>query len=162
MWELSHIVASDNSQVKSMELYKANILEINGQEMRKFARSFTKCVIFTFLPSNLLMSGTLKAAVTMQPPNGKALEIPVEEIRVSQKITYIYFGEGYKADSSEYHTKTKKSILAKAGKSNFSGVVGTNPDVKVIGGKIVLVGAGAEFKGKSYETGLDADDFFSK
>jgi hypothetical protein len=88
--------------------------------------------------------------------------LSIAEIRIAQKVTYIYFGEGYKADSSVYHTKTKKSILAKVGSSNFSSVVGTNPDVKVIGGKIVLVGAGADFKGKSYPTDLDASDFFSK
>lgn len=92
----------------------------------------------------------------------QATSLSLAEIRIAQKVTYIYFGEGYKAESSVYHTKTKKSILAKVGSSNFSGVVGTNPDVKVIGGKVVLVGAGADFKGKSYPTDLDASDFFSK
>jgi hypothetical protein len=125
-------------------------------------RNFIKSIVFTVLPLNLLLSGACIATETMQLPIGKASETSFVEIKVSQKITYIYFGEGYKADSSVYHTKIKKSILAKVGTINFSGVVGTNPDVKVIGGKIVLVGAGSEFKGKSYPTDLDASDFFSK
>ena len=121
-------------------------------------------ITFATLSLNTLLGlpGICIATETIRVQDAKTTYTPFEGIRIAQKITYIYFGEGYKAESSAYHTKTKKSILAKAGSSNFSGVVGTNPDIKVIGGKIVLVGAGADFKGKSYPTELDASDFFSK
>jgi len=39
-------------------------------------------------------------------------------------------------------------------------MVGTNPDVTVINGKIVLQGTkDSPFKGKTYNTGLNANDF---
>jgi hypothetical protein len=126
-------------------------------------RNFIKGIIFAVLPLNLfLLGGVCTATETIQLHTSKNVISLFMGIKISQKITYLYFGEGYKADSSIYHSKIKKSILTRAGKSNFSDIVGTNPDTKVIGGKIVLVGAGLEFKGKNYQTDLDAGDFFSK
>ncbi|MDH6311931.1 hypothetical protein M2137_000690 [Parabacteroides sp. PFB2-10] len=56
-----------------------------------------------------------------------------------------------------FHRQIKPNILNKAG--DFSRMVGKNPDVKIVNGKIKLTGTGS-FKGKSFNTGLDAIDFF--
>lgn len=42
---------------------------------------------------------------------------------------------------------------------DFERVVGRNPDVKVVGGLIHLVGTGP-FRGKTFKTALRAADFF--
>jgi len=55
-----------------------------------------------------------------------------------------------------FHAVTKKSILKKAG--NFAKVVGTNPNVTVEEGLIILKGTGT-YSGKVYQTGLNALDF---
>ncbi|XWN35354.1 MAG: hypothetical protein ROO73_00985 [Roseivirga sp.] len=68
----------------------------------------------------------------------------------------INFGR-IKVPSEVFHKQIKRNILKRAG--NFSKVVGKNPDVKIIGGKIRLTGRGP-FKGKSFNTDLDVTDFF--
>jgi hypothetical protein len=63
-----------------------------------------------------------------------------------------------------FHIVIKPNILKDAAKiKDFSRIVGTNPDITVIGGKIVLKGAAkGPFAGKSFNTGLNASDFFNK
>ncbi|MGB7415978.1 MAG: RHS repeat-associated core domain-containing protein, partial [Thermosynechococcaceae cyanobacterium] len=73
----------------------------------------------------------------------------------------IRFGDGYSAPSDAYHRSIKPNILKKAGK--FQGKVGKNPDIKVVNGKIQLKGSSTgPFKGKSYNTDLNASDFFAE
>jgi RHS repeat-associated protein len=69
----------------------------------------------------------------------------------------INFGEGFTADSETFHRDIKPDILASAGAAED--IVGRNPDVRVVGGKIQLRGTGP-FKGNSVTTDLDAGDFF--
>ncbi len=71
----------------------------------------------------------------------------------------LYFGESYYADRQEFHSKIKKKILGASG--DYAKKVGNNPDIKVNSKKIVLSGTG-DFKGKSFETGLAAGDYFLK
>ncbi len=68
----------------------------------------------------------------------------------------INFGK-IKVPAETFHRTIKPNILGKSG--NFSKVVGRNPDIKIVGGRIRLTGTGP-FKGKSFNTGLDASDFF--
>ncbi len=59
-----------------------------------------------------------------------------------------------------FHRVIKSNILTAAGKGSFSKIVGTNPDISVISGKIILQGAkDSPFKGKTFNTGLNAIDF---
>jgi len=51
--------------------------------------------------------------------------------------------------------------LGAAGRGTFSKFVGKNPDVFIKNGGIFLKGVGGKFKGKVYETGLKAVDFFN-
>lgn len=60
-----------------------------------------------------------------------------------------------------FHRTIKPAILGSTGKSNYLGSVGKNPDITVIGGKIVLQGTVPGFTGKSYNTGLNANVFYS-
>jgi hypothetical protein len=54
----------------------------------------------------------------------------------------------------------KKDILTAAGgKGLLSKIVGGNPDITIVNGKIVLQGTGGGFRGKTYNTGLNANDF---
>lgn len=71
---------------------------------------------------------------------------------------FIWIGR-YKVDRKQFHDKTKKGILKKAGKNNFEKKVGDNPDIGVVNGEIILIGQG-KFTGKTYHTGLKACDFF--
>lgn len=41
-------------------------------------------------------------------------------------------------------------------------IVGRNPDIDVKKGKIILKGTGDQYKGKTYDTDLDADDFLTE
>lgn len=41
---------------------------------------------------------------------------------------------------------------------NDKGIVGKNPDIKIIDGEIILQGTG-DFKGKTFKTGLSIDNF---
>jgi hypothetical protein len=85
------------------------------------------------------------------------------EIKISQKKKdIIYFGEGYKEDSAQYHSRIKPKILKSAGKANYVKIVGDNPDIQVNSDKIILIGVASKFRGKSYETDLDASSFLSK
>jgi len=68
----------------------------------------------------------------------------------------INFGK-IKVSSEIFHRQIKPSILNSSG--NFSRIVGRNPDIKIVNGRIRLTGNGP-FKGKSFNTGLDASDFF--
>ena len=68
----------------------------------------------------------------------------------------INFGK-IKVPAETFHRTIKPDILGRAG--SFSKVVGRNPDIKIVGGRIRLTGTGP-FKGKSFNTGLDASDFF--
>ena len=60
------------------------------------------------------------------------------------------------------HSIIKQKILTAASKEkDFSKIVGTNPDIAVVSGKIVLKGAAkGPFAGKSFNTGLNASNFF--
>lgn len=58
-----------------------------------------------------------------------------------------------------FHEVLKKDILKAVGK-DISKVIGKNPDITVESGKIVLKGTGGGFRGKTYNTGLSASDFF--
>ncbi len=69
----------------------------------------------------------------------------------------IHFGK-IKVPAETFHRQIKPSILSRAG--SFSKMVGRNPDIKIVGGKIRLTGTGP-FKGKSFNTGLNASDFFT-
>ncbi|MGD9494462.1 MAG: RHS repeat domain-containing protein [Bacteroidales bacterium] len=55
-----------------------------------------------------------------------------------------------------FHKVVKKKILTAAGKTNYQHIVGNNPDVIVKNGKIWLSGTESNFKGKEFETVLDA------
>ncbi len=63
---------------------------------------------------------------------------------------------------SLYHpngaTGIKNDVLMAVGEKNYGHKVGGNPDLKVIGGKIHLIGVGP-FKGKSYPTNLNSKDY---
>ena len=69
----------------------------------------------------------------------------------------LHFGK-LKVAAEVFYRQIKPSILKKAG--NFSKVVGKNPDIKLVNGKIRLIGIGP-FKGKRLNTRLDATDFFN-
>lgn len=59
-----------------------------------------------------------------------------------------------------FHRAIKGEVLKAAGKvTKFEKVVGKNPDIGVQDGKIILNGVG-KYKGKSINTGLNAEDFF--
>jgi RHS repeat-associated protein len=60
-------------------------------------------------------------------------------------------------NANKFHRVIKPSILKSAGK--FQKVVGNNPDIMLDGGKVFLKGTGP-FRGKTFETGLDAINFF--
>ena len=78
--------------------------------------------------------------------------------RPKQRTTY--FGEGKKANTNTYHGGTKEEILKEAKRGgDYSKKVGSNPDIKVEKGKIVLQGVGKQFKGQSVQTNMDASDF---
>jgi hypothetical protein len=63
-------------------------------------------------------------------------------------------------DATKFHRFIKPNILKAAGKiSNFTKVVGKNPDIVIEKGKILLRGTGP-FKNKIFPTGLDVTDFF--
>ena len=66
-------------------------------------------------------------------------------------------GGGVRVGAATFHSRIKPAILKAAGK--FSGRVGRNPDIKVVGGKIHLQGVGP-FKGRTVQTDLRASDFF--
>ena len=57
-----------------------------------------------------------------------------------------------------FHRGIKPNILNSAG--NYSKHVGTNPNVFIQKGQIMLQGTGGGFQGKVYNTGLKATDFF--
>ena len=70
------------------------------------------------------------------------------------------FIKGFGNVSKDFFHKTlKPTILSAAGKGNFSKMVGTNPDITVVNGKIVLQGTGPGYKGKTFNTNLNANDF---
>lgn len=69
----------------------------------------------------------------------------------------INFGK-IKVSSEVFHRTIKPEILKNAGR--FKHVVGKNPDIKIINGKIKLVGQGP-YKGRSFNTNLNASDFFN-
>ena len=81
----------------------------------------------------------------------------VEQVgKVAKKMAKsLHFGK-FKVAAEVFHRQIKPNILKKAG--DFSKVVGRNPDIKLVNGKIKLTGTGP-FKGKSFSTGLDAADF---
>jgi hypothetical protein len=59
-----------------------------------------------------------------------------------------------------FHKTVKGNILTKAVQGKFEKVVGTNPDITVVNGKIVLQGSkNSPFHGKTYKTDLNANDF---
>lgn len=70
----------------------------------------------------------------------------------------IYIG-GKKVNQDVFHREIKPEILGKANPSKYSQTVGRNPDIKIVNGKVVLEGQGP-YRGKTYETGLSANDFF--
>ena len=83
----------------------------------------------------------------------------------SHKDKDIFLGEGFVTKSSVFHEgkNIKKKILKKVGRDKFEGEVGSNPDVKIVNGKIVLTGTkSSPFQGKSFPTQIPANDFFNK
>ncbi|MDR2149133.1 MAG: RHS repeat-associated core domain-containing protein [Tannerella sp.] len=66
--------------------------------------------------------------------------------------------KGYGPVPKNFH-HIKNDILNTVGRNNFSHIVGDNPNISVVNGKIVLVGAGGGFAGKPFNTGLNANDF---
>jgi hypothetical protein len=58
-----------------------------------------------------------------------------------------------------FHRTLKNDILKAVSKGRFEKIVGGNPNITVVNGKIVLQGVGGVFKGKTYNTGLNANDF---
>jgi len=75
---------------------------------------------------------------------------------------FLFFGK-YKARRDLFHPSggggIKDNILDAAGRKQFGRIVGDNPDIKVVKDKIVLSGRGDRFKGKEFETGLNAADY---
>ncbi len=74
---------------------------------------------------------------------------------------FLFFGK-YKVPKKDFHPSggggIKDDILTDAGE--FRAKVGNNPDVKVDNGKIRLTGTADQFKGKTFNTDLDAEDYF--
>jgi len=68
----------------------------------------------------------------------------------------LHFGK-IKVSAETFHRQIKPNILSNSG--NFSKIVGKNPDVKIVSGKIILQGTGP-FRGKSFNSGLSASDYF--
>jgi hypothetical protein len=69
----------------------------------------------------------------------------------------IYFSR-FAVDREKFHRTIKKQILDNAG--DFLNKVGDNPDIKVVGEKIVLTGAKmGPYSGKSYQTNLKSSDY---
>ena len=58
----------------------------------------------------------------------------------------------------KFHLVVKKNILNAAG--NYSKFVGKNPDIFIQKGNVMLKGTHSSFKGKVFDTGLKAKDFF--
>ncbi|WP_448105198.1 DUF6443 domain-containing protein [Pedobacter panaciterrae] len=67
----------------------------------------------------------------------------------------LYFGK-IAVDRDVFHRVIKPKILKSAG--DFSSKVGSNPDIKVVGNQIQLIGNGP-FKGKSVQTSLKATEY---
>lgn len=67
----------------------------------------------------------------------------------------LYFGK-IAVDRDVFHRTIKPKILKSAG--SFSSKVGSNPDIKIVGGQIHLTGTGP-FKGKSFPTNLNASEY---
>jgi hypothetical protein len=76
---------------------------------------------------------------------------------VVEASIYIFFGR-VKVNAKLFHRVLKPQILKAAG--NFEKIVGTNPDIAVEKGMIILKGAKTSpFKGKILETGMKASEF---
>lgn len=76
------------------------------------------------------------------------------------KEKFLHFGK-IKVDRDFFHKKIKKNILKKSG--DFCAKLGENPDIEVVNGKIVFTGStNGPFKGKSFITSLDIEDYIDK
>lgn len=78
---------------------------------------------------------------------------------VHNSCKILRLGDGFETTAEMFHGPggIKQAILLQV--KRFEGRVGGNPDIEVIGGKILLKGTGL-FKGKSFDTDLNASDFF--
>ncbi|UBM59231.1 hypothetical protein LAG90_00980 [Marinilongibacter aquaticus] len=75
----------------------------------------------------------------------------------SRSSKLLYFGR-IAVNRDVFHNSIKPKILNSSG--NFEKLVGTNPDIKIVSGKIILTGSSrGPFKGKSFNTGLKSMDF---
>ncbi|MCQ9327757.1 VENN motif pre-toxin domain-containing protein, partial [Neisseria dentiae] len=64
-------------------------------------------------------------------------------------------------DQERFHRVIKPAILKLANKHEYVKKVGTNPDISIEKGKIILIGSKqGPFKGQIYKTDLDASKFF--
>jgi hypothetical protein len=86
---------------------------------------------------------------------------------LSEKADLIFAAGGplvrigkYAIPKQSFHRIVKNKILKTARKvGKYEHVVGDNPDIGVEGGKIILKGVEQSFKGKTFNTGLDAEKF---
>jgi hypothetical protein len=104
-----------------------------------------------FMPGGKLMRLFKSAAA--RKVQGHILKL-ASKSKMVEKV--IHFGK-MKVPTKIFHDQIKPNILNNSGK--FAKVVGENPDVKIVGKKIILTARGS-FKGKNFDTGLDVADFF--
>jgi hypothetical protein len=82
-------------------------------------------------------------------------KIDAKDIALLGGNKFIYIG-GFKLLKDTFHKTIKGDILKNAG--DYSKKVGTNPNINVRKGNIILEGQGT-FKGKTFETTLKAEDY---
>ena len=94
-------------------------------------------------------------------PNKSNTSVGARDSRSNRNNNYrertMYVGNR-RVNQDKFHREIKPEILSSAD-SKYKGIVGTNPDVSIRNGKIILIGQG-EHKGKTFETGMDANRFF--
>jgi hypothetical protein len=102
------------------------------------------------------------------PTNPPFIPFPSEGERPASDYVYeasqdLYLGDGVKVNERVYHRTIKKKILSRARQEgyDYSGIVGTNPDVRIENGEVQLVASPqSPFKGASVSTNIPASDFF--
>ncbi|MCC6515478.1 MAG: hypothetical protein IT275_03915 [Chitinophagales bacterium] len=82
-------------------------------------------------------------------------------IKILNKGNFYIKGVGF-VDNIVYHKTVKKLILNRVNIKTYSKFVGDNPDVFVDNGVIFLQGVFQNFKGKIYNTGIKASEYFAK
>ncbi|UBM60052.1 hypothetical protein LAG90_05255 [Marinilongibacter aquaticus] len=89
---------------------------------------------------------------------GKKASFSNVVIAGSRSSKLLYFGR-IAVDRDVFHSTIKPDILKSSG--SYKNIVGNNPDIKIVNGKIILTGTkNSPYMGKSFNTKLNSLDFF--